>query len=102
MAHPFLRSVLSTLNRRRPSIGPGALLRLAGLSATAAAQGPGRDGENVADCNQNEIPDYIEIQLGLGAEMGISTTKLHAYGPMGLAELCALKWVGFGEGHVRT
>ena len=42
------------------------------------------------------------FQLGLGAEMGISTTKLHAYGPMGLEELCALKWVGFGEGHVRT
>ncbi|MEO0321676.1 MAG: glutamate-5-semialdehyde dehydrogenase [Myxococcota bacterium] len=42
------------------------------------------------------------FQLGLGAEMGISTTKLHAYGPMGLEELCALKWVGFGEGHVRS
>ncbi|MEM1418177.1 MAG: glutamate-5-semialdehyde dehydrogenase [Myxococcota bacterium] len=42
------------------------------------------------------------FQLGLGAEMGISTTKLHAYGPMGLEELCALKWVGFGEGQIRT
>ncbi len=41
-------------------------------------------------------------QLGLGAEIGISTTKLHAYGPMGLAELCTLKWVGYGEGQVRT
>ncbi len=39
--------------------------------------------------------------LGLGAEIGISTTKLHAYGPMGLAELCALKWVGQGDGQVR-
>ena len=39
--------------------------------------------------------------LGLGAEIGISTTKLHAYGPMGLAELCTLKWVGQGEGQVR-
>ncbi|HJL18019.1 MAG TPA: glutamate-5-semialdehyde dehydrogenase [Sandaracinaceae bacterium LLY-WYZ-13_1] len=40
-------------------------------------------------------------QLGLGAEVGISTTKLHSYGPMGLAELCALKWVGRGEGQIR-
>ena len=40
-------------------------------------------------------------QLGLGAEVGISTTKLHAYGPMGLAELCTLKWVGRGEGQIR-
>ena len=39
--------------------------------------------------------------LGLGAEIGISTTKLHAYGPMGLAELCTLKWVGQGQGQVR-
>lgn len=40
-------------------------------------------------------------QLGLGAEVGISTTKLHAYGPMGLAELCTLKWVGRGDGQIR-
>jgi glutamate-5-semialdehyde dehydrogenase len=39
--------------------------------------------------------------LGLGAEMGISTTKLHAYGPMGLEELCALKWVAYGTGQIR-
>jgi glutamate-5-semialdehyde dehydrogenase len=41
-------------------------------------------------------------QLGLGAEVGISTTKLHAYGPMGLAELCALKWIGRGDGQIRS
>ena len=40
-------------------------------------------------------------QLGLGAEIGISTTKIHAYGPMGLAELCTLKWVGRGQGQIR-
>jgi glutamate-5-semialdehyde dehydrogenase len=39
--------------------------------------------------------------LGLGAEIGISTSKLHAYGPMGLRELCTVKFVVQGEGHVR-
>jgi glutamate-5-semialdehyde dehydrogenase len=41
-------------------------------------------------------------QLGLGAEIGISTTKLHAYGPMGLGELCTKKWVVYGRGEVRA
>jgi len=40
-------------------------------------------------------------QLGLGAEMGISTSKLHAFGPMGLEELTTQKFVVSGEGHVR-
>lgn len=40
-------------------------------------------------------------QLGLGAEIGISTTKLHAYGPMGLEELTTKKFIVFGEGQVR-
>ena len=41
------------------------------------------------------------FQLGLGAEMGISTTKLHAFGPMGLEELTVNKFIAFGEGQVR-
>ncbi len=41
-------------------------------------------------------------QFGLGAEIGISTTKLHAYGPMGLKELTALKYIVYGEGQVRS
>ncbi len=40
-------------------------------------------------------------ELGLGAEIGISTSKLHAYGPMGLASLTSRKWVVEGEGQVR-
>lgn len=40
-------------------------------------------------------------QLGLGAEMGISTSKLHAFGPMGLKELTTTKFVVFGSGQVR-
>ncbi|MBK7582292.1 MAG: glutamate-5-semialdehyde dehydrogenase [Myxococcales bacterium] len=40
-------------------------------------------------------------ELGLGAEMGISTSKLHAYGPMGLESLTAEKWIVLGEGQVR-
>ena len=41
-------------------------------------------------------------ELGLGAEIGISTSKLHAYGPMGLKELTSLKFVAFGQGQVRA
>jgi glutamate-5-semialdehyde dehydrogenase len=40
-------------------------------------------------------------QLGFGAEIGISTQKLHARGPMGLRELTTLKFVIHGDGHVR-
>ncbi len=40
-------------------------------------------------------------ELGLGAEIGISTTKLHAFGPMGLRELTAKKFVVAGAGQVR-
>ena len=41
-------------------------------------------------------------QFGLGAEIGISTQKLHARGPMALAELCSYKWIVKGEGQVRS
>lgn len=41
-------------------------------------------------------------QFGLGAEIGISTQKLHARGPMGLRELCSYKWVIRGKGQTRN
>ena len=41
-------------------------------------------------------------QFGLGAEIGISTTKLHAYGPMGLEELTTRKFIVYGDGEVRA
>jgi glutamate-5-semialdehyde dehydrogenase len=41
-------------------------------------------------------------QLGLGAEIGISTSKLHAYGPMGAESLTTEKFIVMGDGEVRT
>jgi glutamate-5-semialdehyde dehydrogenase len=41
-------------------------------------------------------------ELGLGAEIGINTSKLHAFGPMGLEELTTTKFVVYGDGQIRT
>jgi len=42
------------------------------------------------------------FEFGLGAEIGISTDRLHARGPMGLRELCSYKYVVTGSGQVRS
>ncbi len=41
-------------------------------------------------------------QLGLGAEIGINTSKLHAFGPMGLEELTTTKFIVYGDGQIRS
>lgn len=41
-------------------------------------------------------------QFGLGVEVGISTQKMHARGPLGLRELTSYKWIVLGDGHIRT
>ena len=41
-------------------------------------------------------------EFGMGAEIGNSTQKLHARGPIGLHELCSFKYVIVGDGHVRA
>jgi glutamate-5-semialdehyde dehydrogenase len=50
----------------------------------------------------NASPRFNDgFQLGLGAEIGISTSKIHAYGPMGLEELTAQRYVVYGAGQTR-
>ena len=56
-----------------------------------------------AACVYGNVPTSFTdgAQFGLGAEIGISTQKLHARGPMALEELTTYKWIVEGEGQVR-
>ncbi|MBQ7922683.1 MAG: glutamate-5-semialdehyde dehydrogenase [Clostridia bacterium] len=68
-------------------------------SQTAAQFAAGIDSAAVYINASTRFTDGGEF--GLGCEMGISTQKLHARGPMGLAELCTYKYIITGEGHIR-
>jgi len=80
--------------------------------STAHSDGILTKDKNHADQFVNEVDScavYVNAstrftdgsQLGLGAEVAISTQKLHARGPMGLKELTSYKWVIYGNNHVR-
>jgi glutamate-5-semialdehyde dehydrogenase len=75
----------------------------------AIVSGDARDIERfLASCDSSSVMANASTRFadggeyGLGAEIGISTDKLHARGPMGAADLCTYKWVVRGRGHVRA
>src|SRR5271156_2269571 len=60
------------------------------------------DGVDAAAVMVNASTGFTDgEQFGFGAEIGISTQKLHARGPMGLPELTSTKWIAWGDGHIR-
>src|SRR6201998_2654893 len=60
------------------------------------------DGVDAAAVMVNASTAFTDgEQFGFGAEIGISTQKLHARGPMGLPELTSTKWIAWGDGQIR-
>ena len=59
---------------------------------------------SILRCPETVAPERRRVtggEFGLGCEMGISTQKLHARGPMGLEEITSYKWVIEGDGQTR-
>jgi glutamate-5-semialdehyde dehydrogenase len=73
------------------------------LTGDAAHAGRFVDEVNSAAVYVNASTRFTDGgQFGLGAEVAVSTQKLHARGPMGLEELTTYKWIGLGAGHIRA
>jgi len=97
---------------------PAAMRGAAVMSGGAGTAFTGRHqcdviGRNNAQRFLREVPSSTVLvnastrfsdgfQLGLGAEIGISTTKLHSFGPMGVEDLTTSKFIVYGSGQIRT
>ena len=93
----LMRSFFLTLSR---SEGLQGLTVRSGLARRMVRRFvAGVDSGNVMVNCSTRFSDGFEF--GLGAEIGISTDKFHARGPLGLRELTSYKWVIFGSGQVR-
>ena len=84
---------------RTSPAGPARATRSASATAAARAFELGVDAACVYINASTRFTDGGEF--GMGAEIGNSTQKLHARGPIGMRELCAFKYVVTGDGHVR-
>jgi glutamate-5-semialdehyde dehydrogenase len=72
------------------------------VTSNVAAAQRFTDGVDAAAVMVNASTAFTDgEQFGFGAEIGISTQKLHARGPMGLPELTSTKWIAWGDGHIR-
>ena len=92
-----LESAISTINRDSSNHTDAIIT----ADETAAKQFlAGVDSAAVVWNASTRFNDGFEF--GLGAEIGISTDRLHARGPMGLRELCSYKWLVTGTGQIRT
>ena len=74
----------------------------ASVTTNMAAAQRFSDGVDAAAVMVNASTAFTDgEQFGFGAEIGISTQKLHARGPMGLPELTSTKWIAWGDGQIR-